>query len=47
MTGFDLSVAAAVLRFTEAFNYDVVHNGLIITAVVVNHDDRTIELVTE
>lgn len=28
-------------------DYDVVHNGLIIAAVVVNHDDRTIELVTE
>ena len=28
-------------------NYDVVVNGLIIGSVVVNHDDRTVELVPE
>lgn len=32
---------------TDACDYDVVVNGLIIGSVVVNHDDRTIELVPE
>ena len=45
MTGLELFGGANLP--VEAFDYDVVHNGLIITAVVVNHDDRTIELVTE
>ena len=31
----------------QTLGYDVVHNGLIVARVVVNHDDRTIELVTE
>ena len=30
----------------EVFDYDVTHNGLIVSAVVVNHEDRTVELVT-
>ena len=28
-------------------DYDVIHNGLIVTRAIVNHKDRTVELVTE
>ena len=47
MTAAELT---AELRYSALFlenDYDIVHNGLIVTRVIVNHTDRTVELITE